>query len=99
MSVVMAATRRRGRRRRARDRTPAPARGLHAREVIPPHEVVTRPEIVQIVPGINAGIVAVGKFRPDCVMSHRLDLGDGHVALAYLQRFLPWTVTPHLRRR
>lgn len=53
-------------------------------------------QIVQQIPGINAGMVTIGKPGADRVITHWFDGGDSDLALAGLQAFLPLAVAAHL---
>jgi len=54
---------------------------------------------VQVFPGIDAGIVTVGKGEVDAVQTDRLGGIDQHVALADLQHFLAGAVAAHFGGR
>src|SRR5688572_29285406 len=60
----------------------ARARGLHALEVLVPHLVLPRPVVIEQVPRVDARGVAIREVELHRVLSHRLDAGDLHVALA-----------------
>src|SRR5471030_964243 len=70
-----------------------------ALEVLREQLVLLRAQAIEVVPGEQAGVVAVGERRLDGVVAHRVDLGDEDVALAGLQRLLPRAVALHLGRR
>ena len=72
------------------------SRGVEPSQVLVPHQLVPRPELVEIVPGVDTGLVPIREFGADCVMSYRLDLRNGDLALANLQRFLAGAVAAHL---
>src|ERR1022692_2262196 len=75
------------------------ARGVDPLEVAIPHYPLPQAELVEVVPGVNAGFVPVGELGPDRIVAHRFDLGDRYLALADLQRFLAWAVAAHLGGR
>jgi hypothetical protein len=56
-------------------------------------------QVVQVGPGEDAGVVAVGEARLHRVVADGRHLVDADVALAGLQHFLPRSVTLHLGRR
>ena len=55
-------------------------------------------ELVQVIPGVDAALVTVREFRADRVMADLLDFGDGHLALADLQRLLARAVAAYFSR-
>nr|GEU28526.1 hypothetical protein [Tanacetum cinerariifolium] len=63
-----------------------------------PQRVLLAAELIQVVPGEDARVVAVRERRLHRVVTHRLHASDAHVALAGLQRFLAWAVAHHLGR-
>src|SRR5260221_6688215 len=71
---------------RSRSFVPACARGLEPGEVLLPHAVLVLAQKVEIVPGIDAGAVAVGKARLHRVRADRLECADLDVLPADLQR-------------
>ena len=58
-----------------------------------------RAEEVEVVPRVDAGVVAVGEARQHRIVADRLDRSDLDVALAGLQHLLPRAVALHLGRR
>src|ERR1700682_3483403 len=76
----------------------AGARGVEPSQVLVPHQLLPRPELVEIVPGADTGLVPIREFGADRVMSYRLDLRNGDLALTDLQRFLARAVAATLRR-
>src|SRR5215470_15875246 len=74
----------------------ARARSIDAIEVLSPQPIAIQPEFVEVIPGIDAGVVAVGKLRLDRIAADRLDTDDLNVLFADLQDFLPRAVTAHL---
>src|SRR5438876_10408248 len=68
------------------------------RQISLPQLVLPLAQIVQIVPGVDAGVVTVGELRPDGVVADRLEFRDRDFALADLQRFLAGPVPAHIRR-
>src|SRR6202008_4073279 len=67
--------------------------------VAAPQLVLLRAEKVQVVPGEDAGAVAVREGRLDRVVPDRLEGDDLDLALARLQHFLARAVALHFRRR
>src|SRR5207245_3322455 len=65
-------------------------------EISPPERLAIRAQIVEIVPGVNAGAVPIGKMRLHGVAADRLQSQDVHVLLAGLQDFLSRSVAAHL---
>src|SRR5207342_2042871 len=76
-------------------RIPARTGGLDSGEIALPQLVLAHAEVVEIIPRVDAGIVAIRERRPYRVMADGLETGDRHVALADLERFLARTVSPH----
>src|SRR5215471_11931279 len=99
LAVVVAAGVRSCGRRSIRVGLAARSSGVKPLEIALPQLILPCTEIVKIIPGVNARVVPVGKLRPDRVVAHRLDLGDGHFALARLQSLLAGAVAAHLGRR
>src|SRR5262249_30479639 len=80
-------------------RVPACARRRHPVEIALPQLVLPQTEIVEVVPRVDASVVAVGDRRTDCVAAHGLDFLDRDVPLADLQHFLPRPMAADLGRR
>src|SRR5436309_2159226 len=95
--VVTAGMRRRGRRGVRIEIAARTGRG-EPRQISLPQLVLPLAQIVQIVPGVDAGVVTVGELRPDGVVADRLEFRDRDFALADLQRFLAGPVPAHIRR-
>src|SRR5581483_4864916 len=84
-----------------------PGHGLLARgtrllyfgEVLRPKFLLVLAKLVQVVPGIDAGAVAVGKDWLHGVRADRIERTDLDIALAGLQHFLSGPVAFHLSRR
>src|SRR5438477_5336140 len=74
----------------------ARARGIEPLEIFVPHRIVPRPELVEIVPGVDAGVVSVRELGTNRVVPDRFDLRDGDFAFAHLQRFLAGSVAAHV---
>src|SRR5450759_487090 len=72
---------------------------LHALQVTGPVAGLILSKVIEIVPGIEPGIVPVRKFELDGIRADRLDRLDRDVLLADLEHFLPWPVAAHFRRR
>ena len=72
--------------------------GLKLRQVIFPEDVLVLAQLVEIVPGIDAGTVAIAEDRADGVIAHLLDLGDQDFTLAILQHGLVGRMALHLGR-
>ena len=68
-------------------------------EIALPQLVLPLAEVVEVVPRIDAGVVAVGERRTDRVVADGFDLRDRDVALADLQHLLARAVAAHFRRR
>src|SRR6185437_5657782 len=98
-SMLMTAGMRGRRRRRVGIGLAAGAGGAHPLEILLPHRFLLLAELVQIVPGIDPGVVSVGELGPDRIVADRLDLGDRDFALADLQRLLAGAVSAHVGRR
>src|SRR5580693_8992183 len=62
---------------------------LQACKVIGPQFVPVPAQVVEIVPGIDAGVVAVGEAWLHSVIADRFESADLDAALAGLQHFLP----------
>ena len=75
------------------------AGGLQAGLVIGPQLGLAVTQEVQVVPGEDAGAVAIGERGLDGVVAHRRQIQDADLALAGLQRFLAGPVALHLGRR
>ena len=73
--------------------------GFHAPEIFGPQISLVITQVVQVFPGINPGVMAIGKEKVDTVQTHRFGGIDQHFALAGLQHFLPGTVTAHFGGR
>ena len=58
-----------------------------------------RAQVVQVVPGEDAAVVAVAESAAARRSAHRLQFDDPDLALAGLQHFLPGAVALHLGRR
>ena len=54
-------------------------------EVLAPEASLAREQIVQILPGVDSGVVPIAEHDADCVVAHRLELLYPHVLLAGLQ--------------
>jgi hypothetical protein len=61
--------------------------------------VLLAAELVEIAPGIQAGVMPVAEHQLHRVGADRLDCIDAHIALAHLQDLLTRTVPAHLRGR
>src|ERR1700676_5304785 len=68
-------------------------------EVLVPHRLLPRPELVEIVPGVDAGLVSVREPGTNRVVPDRFDLRNGDLAFADLQRFLAGTVAAYFGGR
>src|ERR1700681_1649106 len=89
-----------GRRRRGggiRIGITARACGIEPLEILVPHRIVPRPELVEIVPGVDTGLVSVRELGTNRVVPDRFDLRNGDLAFADLQRFLAGTVAAYFR--
>src|SRR5437016_5371994 len=65
--------------------------------VVGPQLLLLRAQEIQVVPGKNAGVVAVGKSRLHRVVAHRLEHRQVDAALAGLQHLLARPVALHFR--
>src|SRR5215831_2226653 len=72
---------------------------LQALEVTLPESLLRRTEFVEVLPGIDAARVAIGEHRLHRVVADRLELRNGHIALADLQRLLARAMPLHFGRR
>src|ERR1700722_7816764 len=57
------------------------------------------PELIEVLPGIKARVVAIVEHELHGVLAHLFDCADGNVLLAEHQHFLTGTVAFHFRRR
>ena len=89
----------RGDRLDARIGIPALPCRLEPLEVVLPHRLLLGCELVQVVPRVDAGGMAIAEARLDRVVADRLESVDVDVALAHLQGFLPRAMAAHFRRR
>src|SRR5512139_1733879 len=64
------------------------AGGFHALEIFVPQRGLVDAEVVQILPGVDPGVVPVGEEQVDAVQADRLGGVDQHFALANLQHLL-----------
>src|SRR5207244_10774625 len=71
---------------------------LQALEILRPQVFLAQAELIEQVPRIDAGTVAVGKRRLQPVVADRLGRHDRHIPLADLQLLLAGTVPAHLGR-
>src|SRR5512138_1798604 len=78
---------------------PGRAGGLQPLKIRRPELLLVFAELVEVVPGVDAGAVPVGEHRLDRVRAYRLDGPDLDVALARLQHFLSRPMAAHFRRR
>src|SRR5579871_3269165 len=69
-----------------------------ALQVAGPVRRLLAPELVQVLPGVQAGVVAVVEDQLDRVLADRVHRADVHVLLAQHERLLPRTVALHLGR-
>lgn len=67
--------------------------------VVVPELALVGAQMVEIVPGEQAALVAIGKHRLDRVIANRLQFDNVDLALAGLQDFLPRSVALHFGRR
>src|SRR5688572_7658050 len=67
-------------------------------EVALPELVLVFPELAQVLPREDAGVVTIGEHRPDRIVSDRFEVLDRHVALADLKHFLTRTVAADFGR-
>src|SRR5471032_949488 len=74
------------------------AGGVQAVEVVLPQLGLLGAQLVQIAPGVQAGVVAVGEGRLHRVVADRVQRRDADVALAHLQNLLALPVTAHFGR-
>src|SRR5258706_11275979 len=79
-------------------RVAAGAGGLEPREIALPQLVLPHAQVVEVIPRINARVVAVGEFWPDRIVVHGLQVADRHVALADLHHLLPRSLPATLRQ-
>jgi hypothetical protein len=77
----------------------AGAGGIEPKQVVGPEFTLMLSQMIEQIPGVDAGIVAVGEEGQDGVVTDRLDMGDLDVALAGLQRFLAGAVSAHFGGR
>src|SRR5690606_31655658 len=82
-----------------RGRVAAGTRRLEPGQVLLPQRLLVLAQPVQVVPSVDAGVVAVAELRLDCVVADRLDRVDADVGLSGLQRLLAGAVAAHLGRR
>src|SRR6185436_1201522 len=68
-------------------------------EILRPVLLLVLAQLVEVVPGKDAGAVPVGELRLHRVRADRLERADLDRALADLQHFLPRTVPSHFGRR
>src|SRR5574344_1938559 len=61
-------------------------------QVLLPQRVLLRAQLVQVIPGEDAGAVAIAERWLDGVVAHRLQRGDFYQTLAGLQSFLAGAV-------
>src|SRR5690606_9730726 len=76
-------------------RVAAAARTVELVEVFLPGVFAVVPEMTQILPAVNAGVVAVVEMQVQGVVAGRLDMRDLYVFLAVLKLFLAGAVAPH----
>ena len=72
---------------------------LHALEVVPPHFFLVEAVVIEKVPRIDAGIVAIGEGGLYRVGADRLDMLDLDILLADLQDLLARPMAAHFRGR
>ena len=72
------------------------ARGVELLKVVLPALLLLASQLVQIVPGIDAGIVTIVENQLQGVVADRFYFPDSELDLAYLQYFMPRTVAAHL---
>jgi len=70
---------------------------VQAVEVILPALGLVGAQFVQVIPGIEAGVVAIVKNQLNRVATYRFDGGNPDIDLACLQGFLAAAVTAHFR--
>jgi hypothetical protein len=75
------------------------ASGRQRGEVLAPILGLARTEFVEVIPGVQARIVAVVEHQLDGVIADRLDIADVDVLLAGLQHRLLGAVAAHFGRR
>ena len=56
-------------------------------------------KLVQVLPGIQAGVMSIIEDNPDSVMSNRFQCVYSHIFLAGLQDFLARSMASHFGRR
>src|SRR5450759_3862931 len=72
---------------------------LHSLQIAGPVAGLILSKVIEIVPGIEPGIVTIRKFELDGIRANRLDSLDRDVLLANLEHFLPRPMAAHFRRR
>src|SRR5471032_2916594 len=72
--------------------------GAQAVEVVLPEFGLLGAQLVQVGPGVQAGVVAVGEGRLHRVVADRVQRGNADFALAHLQNFLALSVAAHFGR-
>ncbi len=72
------------------------AGALQSLEIVLPVVLIVEAQLIEGVPGVDAGIVLIIKVETDGVVAHRVDVGDIHLLFAYLQNLLPWTMALNL---
>jgi hypothetical protein len=77
---------------------PAGTRFVHLFQIRRPEAFLVLAQVVEVVPGVNSGRVAIGKRRLHRVRPHRLKGTDLHVGLSHLQHFLSRPVAAHFCR-
>lgn len=71
---------------------------LQAPQVIIPEFCLVKTEFPQVLPAVDAGVMAVIKVQLHGIIAHRFDVIDFYILLACLQHFLPPAVTAHFCR-
>ncbi len=75
------------------------SRLLQPVEVVGPVDGLLAPQVVEVAPVVETGVVAVIEKDLDGVLAHRLDVGDVHVLLVQLQLGTFAPVATHFGRR
>src|SRR5690606_37195565 len=81
-----------------RRRVTALARRLEPRKILRPQRVLAGRDLVEVIPGVDAGFVPVVEARLDRIVADRLDRHDPDIALAHLEGLLAPAVATHLGR-
>ena len=70
----------------------------HALQIALPHFILIETEVIQQIPGIKPGVMAVSKIKLYGIITDRFDFGDVDHFLAGLQYFLPRTMAAYFGR-